>query len=429
QGSEPAGSGGWRAAIIPPPMAAPLSLAVLLGAVLPAQEWTRFRGPDGSGLSGATTIPAGWSESSCNWRVKLPGIGHSAPVLWGEKVFLTSAEGEGAERLVLCLRAADGSTAWARRYASKTFKKHQRNSYATSTPATDAERVYAVFSTPEAYHLRALDHTGGEVWSRDLGPYTSNHGDGASPVVFEDLVVLGNEQDGESFLIALDRKTGETRWKTSRATANTAYATPAVYREGDRPALLFSSQAHGVYSVDARTGEPIWEAKVFDKRAVSSPIFAGGLAIGTCGSGGGGSYAVGVRPGGKGDVAGSRVAWKLTRAIPYVPSPIAKGDLLFLWGDMGIVTCAEISTGKVLWQNRVGGNYSGSPVCAGERIYCISDDGEAVVIAASREYKLLARNPLGEASRSTPAVAGGRMYLRTESHLISVGGRKPEGIP
>ncbi len=369
-----------------------LWVVILLAPALGAQEWARYRGLNGSGVSEAEGIPTEWTERDPNWRVELPGIGHSQPVLWGEKIFLTSAEKDGGTRAVLCLRTADGSVEWQKDVESRTFRKHWRNSYASSTPCVDQKRVYAVFSTPASYVISAFDHGGKEIWSRDLGAYKSQHGDGASPILFEDLVILGNEQDGESWLVALDRMTGEPRWKTPRVMAEVSYTTPCAYLEEDgRPALLFSSHAHGLASVDARSGKPNWEAKVFDKRTVASPIFAGGLALGTCGSGGGGSFLVAVRPGGKGDVTESRVAYRLTKAMPYVPTPVARGEFLFTWNDLGVVSCAEIST---------------------------------VVVAAGKEFKVLARNPLGEGSRSTPAVAGGRMYLRTFSHLISVGGKK-----
>ncbi len=396
-----------------------------LGCPLAAQDWTRFRGPNGSGLSDAKTVPSEWTEKDFNWRVEIPGAGHSQPVLWGERIFLTSAMAEGAERLVHCLRAKDGSTEWSRKHTSSTFPKHQRNTYASSTPAVDEERLYFVFNTPSSYTLTAVDHAGKDLWSRDLGPFVSQHGCGTSPIVLDDIVVLGNEQDGESFLAALDRKTGETRWKAPRRTKVVSYATPCVFRgEGGLAELIFSSHAHGITSVDPCTGALNWEARVFDKRTCSSPIVAGGLAVATCGSGGGGNFVVGVRPGGKGDVTSTHVAYKLQKSIPYVPTPVAREDLLFLWSDKGVVSGVEASSGKVLWQERVGGNYSGSPVCVDGRLYCMSEEGDVPVVAASREYKLIARNPIGEGSRSTPAVAGGRMYLRTYGRLISVGGKK-----
>ncbi len=405
-----------------------LWISLLLQAGLKAQEWTRFRGPNGTGRSSATSIPLRWKESDYNWKVKIPGEGHSQPVLWGEKIFLTSAEEKGARRLVLCLRVSDGGEEWLNRYDSETHKKNPRNSYASNTPAVDSERVYVAFSTPASFILFALDHKGKEIWRRDFGPFQAMHGSANSPIVFQDLVILGNDQAGESFLIAVDRKTGETKWKTPRESAKAAYGTPCVYKESSgREALLFTSQAHGISSIDALTGKVNWEARVFDKRTVSSPLLAGGLVFGTCGSGGGGNYLVAVKTGGEGDVTESHVAYKLTRAIPYVPTSVAHEDLIFLWGDRGVVTCVEIPTGTIIWQERVGGEYSGSPVGIGDRIYAISDEGEVVVLSAGREYNVLARNPLGEGSRCTPAIAGGKMYLRTYRHLISVGGKQPSG--
>ena len=401
-------------------------LFVLASFSLRAQEWTRFRGPNGTGLSDAESIPATWTQSDVNWRVPLPGEGHSQPVIWGDRLFVTAAADEGRKRFVVALRCADGTTAWTTVYDSKTFKKHVRSSYASATPAVDEKRLYAVFSTPDSYALRALDHDGKELWFRDLGAFKSQHGDGASPIVHGELVVLANEQDGESFVVALDRSTGDVKWKSPRKSEEVAYATPSVLRAADgRESLVFSSHAHGISAVDPKTGALEWESPLFDKRTVSSPVIAGDVIVGTCGSGGGGNFLIAVRPGGKGDVSKSHLAYKLTAKIPYVPTSVYKDGLLFLWGDLGVVTCVEAPTGKTVWEKRVGGNYSGSPICVGDRLYALSEEGEAVVIAASREYALLGKTPLGEGSRSVPAVARGRLYLRTYSHLISVGGNKP----
>jgi len=406
-----------------------LAITVLLtsASLCPAQEWTRFRGPNGTGVSEATSVPAEWTDRDLNWKVTLPGIGHSSPVLWEDKIFLTSAFEDTATRLVLCLRADDGQIVWQRKYSSSLHTKHKFNSFASSTPCVDAEAVYCCWSTPEEYTLLALDHEGTEIWRANLGSYVSQHSCGVSPIVYGDLVILGNDQgdekhQGTSSLVAVDRRTGEVRWKLDRQTATVAYSTPCVYQpEGGRPELIFNSESHGITSVDPASGQVNWEIGVLSKRSVSSPVVAGGLIFGSCGSGGGGNYAVAVRP-----PAGSRsspeIAYKVETSAPYVPTPVALGDLVFLWSDNGIVTCLRAATGATVWQKRVGGNYHGSPVCAGGKLYCIREDGEVTVVAAADEFKLLGRNPLGEESRSTPAVADGRMYLRTYSHLISVGG-------
>ncbi|HEV3006122.1 MAG TPA: PQQ-binding-like beta-propeller repeat protein [Pirellulales bacterium] len=394
----------------------------------PAQEWSRFRGPNGTGVSDAASVPAEWTDRDLNWKVTLPGIGHSSPVLWGDKIFLTSAFEDTATRLVLCLRAGDGQILWQRKYSSALHTKHKFNSFASSTPCLDAEAVYCCWSTPEEYTLLAIDHEGNETWRTNLGPYVSQHSCGVSPVVYGDLVILGNDQgdeqhQGTSSLLAVDRRTGDLRWKLDRRTATVAYSTPCVYQpDNGKPELIFNSESHGVTSVDPGSGVVNWEMGVFSKRSVSSPVVAGGLIFGSCGSGGGGNYLVAVRPP-AGPGSSPEIAYKVETSAPYVPTPVALGDLIFLWSDNGIVTCLRAATGDTVWQKRVGGNYHGSPVCVGGKLYCIREDGEVTVVAAADEFKLLGRNPLGEESRSTPAVADGRMYLRSYSRLVSVGGR------
>jgi outer membrane protein assembly factor BamB len=398
-----------------------LSLATLVCLVSSAhaQEWTRFRGPNGTGISLAKSVPTQWTESDYNWRVELPGIGHSSPVVWGDKVFVTSANEDTAERIVLCLSAADGHVLWKHNYSSAIHPKHLRNSFASSTPAVDQDHVYVSWTAPEEYTLMALNHDGREAWRTSLGPFVSQHSGGTSPIVFRDMVVLGNDQDGPSFLTAVGCRDGKTVWRVDRTSAVVAYSTPCVRDEGKPSAeLIFNSQAHGISGIDPYTGHTNWELTVFNKRSVSSPVIADGLVFGTCGSGGGGNYVAAVRPGDH-----PKLEYKLTDGAPYVPTLLATRGLLFMWSDKGIVSCVKVGTGKPVWQKRVGGNYSGSPVCAGDHLYCIAEDGTVVVLSATEKYDLVSRNPLGEDSRSTPAISGGRMYLRTYSHLVSIGGK------
>ena len=404
-----------------------LLIAILLYASqLSAQEWTRFRGPNGSGLSDAQNIPATWTEQDYNWKVELPAGGHSSPVLWGDKIFLTGADETTSKRMAFCLDTS-GKLLWQQPFDFAPHKKHALNSFATATPAVDDKHVYIVWSTPEEYTLLALNHAGKEVWRRNLGPYDSQHSCGSSPIVYENMVILGNDQDGPSSLIALDRETGKTVWQVDRRSANVAYSTPVVHeRTGEQPELIFNSGAHGITAVNPLSGETKWEvADLFDKRSVSSPVLAGGLIFGSCGSGGGGNYVVAVRPGGQQSKA--EFAYKIDKSAPYVPTPIAKDDLIFFWSDQGVVTCAYAATGDIRWRERVGGNYFGSPIYIGDRLYCISTEGEVAVLSASDNYQMVGRNPLGELSHSTPAVADGRLYLRTFTHLVSIGGEEAAG--
>ena len=382
-----------------------------------SQEWTRFRGPNGSGESEVTTLPAVWTDADYNWKIELPGVGHSSPVLWGPRIFLTSAIDQGRTRLLLCLDAADGREVWRKEFPGESHSIHVQNSFASSSAVVDADRVYLLLVTPEHYRVVAFTHSGQEAWTADLGPFASQHGFGTSPILHDGMLIANNDQDGESFLFALNCRDGKEIWRAARRTAVVAYSTPCVYRApGGTSEIIFNSEAHGISSIDPRDGKTNWELGVFDKRSVSSPIVVAGLVFGSCGSGGGGNYVVGVRPG-----RSPEEVFRFEKQAPYVPTSVARGNLLFLWGDNGIVSCVEVPTGSLIWQKRVGGNFSSSPVRGGDYVYCVSVEGDVVVLAAKGEYELLGRMPLGEVCRSTPAIAGGRLYLRTQSHLYSLG--------
>jgi outer membrane protein assembly factor BamB len=383
-------------------------------------EWTRFRGPNGTGIGDAASLPVSWTEADYLWQASLPGIGHSSPVIFGNRLFITSGVEATAERVVLCYNAATGEKLWERRFPSSTFRSHRRNSYASHTPALDAQHVYITWTTPDEYTLLALTHDGAEAWRRNLGPFVSRHGSGASPIVFEDLVIVADDQEGESALLAFHGRDGSPAWRTPREAALAAYSTPCLWESPDKTLeLIVNSESHGISALDPRSGKLLWEIKVFDKHVVGSPIAAGGLLFGSCGSGGGGNSLVAIRPG-----PDPQIAYKISEQAPYVPTLVSHGDLVFVWSDKGIVTCLDAPTGKVVWRERVGGNYYGSPVRVGDRLYCIAEDGIVVVLAASKNFEVLARNDLGESSHSTPAIAGGRMYLRSYSKLFCLAGKQ-----
>lgn len=391
--------------------------------VASAQDWTRFRGPNGSGVSATKTIPAQWTEKDFRWKQALPGTGHSSPVLWGEKVFVTSCEERSGQFQVLCLNANDGRQLWRKEFPLTTFRKNNLNTFASSTPTVDAERVYVCRTDSAQISLLALDHRGEVTWQRQLGPFKAQHGSGTSPILHDGLVVLANEQDGDSFIVALDARTGETRWQTPREPTEAAYSTPCVFQpKTGRPELVFASGSHGLYALASDTGKVLWDfPAAFDKRSVSSPLIAGELILGSCGSGGGGNYVIAVRPGIAGGTPAGRV-YEVRKSAPYVPTSVCVGEWLYLWSDGGIVSRVHAASGEVKWQERVGGNYFGSPVWVDGRLFCVSRNGEVVVVAAGEKFELLARNPLGETTHSTPAVAGGRMFIHTSGHLYCVGG-------
>ena len=391
-----------------------------------AQDWPRFRGPNGTGVSDATTVPAKWTDKDVNWKATLPGRGHSSPVLWGDRVFLTSADLKKGERYLLCLSTSDGREFWRRRFGFSRYKTSKRNSYASNTPAADADRVYVLWQTTKESALHAFDHDGKPVWKADLGGYKAGHGTGSSPIVTGDMVIVCNDQDGDSFLAAFDRSTGEIRWKTPRIGDRACYSTPCVYvRAGHDPELIFTHSFRGITGVDVRTGRKNWEIKVFGthkQRAVGSPVLFGDLVIGSSGFTSSEKNVVAVRPDASAKETGAREVYRLQDRVPHVPTPLVVGERLYLWSDLGIVSCVDAATGKRVWQGRVEGRYHGSPVSAGGRIYCIDQKGVVAVVATGDRFKLLARNDLGEPASSTPAIADGVMYVRTWSRLHSVGG-------
>lgn len=394
-------------------------MTILLMLALSAQDWTRFRGPNGTGVSEAKGLPTAWSEADVAWRLELPGEGHSQPVFWDDKLFITTAKDAGKERALLAVDKAEGKILWTKSYPMATHGKHKLNSFASSSPAVDKDRVYAAFVSAEQFVVRAFDHAGKELWAAPLGGYKSQHGYGASPIVYENTLIVMNDQDAESFVVALDLKSGKPVWKSTRRNTDQSagYGTPCLAQG----LLLTTSAAHGIAALDPKSGRQIWEAKVFDKRAVSSPVVVGDLVFGSCGSGGGGNYVAAVKMGGKGDVTGSHKAYEIRKAAPYVPTPVGQGDRLYLTADNGIASCVKASTGDVLWSERIADGIYGSPVLAGGHVYVASTKGEMVVFAASDEFKVVARNSLGEGSHSTPAVDGSRLYIRTFTKLICVG--------
>ena len=399
----------------------PISIgALLIGAQASgAQEWARFHGEGGRGVSDAKTIPIKLEESDYNWDIKLPGTGHSSPVVWGDKIFLTTTDRsmEGS-RSIVCLSTKDGSITWKKDEGFTPVRKHKYNDFASSTAAIDESHVYIAWSTPEV-EVIALSHDGADVWRKKVGNFKANHGSAMSPVAANGKVLLGNQiEQGESFIIALDGKTGEQVWKLPRTTVDkAAYGTPAIIGN----TAVYSSTAHGITAIDIDSGKVLWEHDAgFSLRCVAKPVVAGDVIFASGGNGGGRRESIGIRV----DGDKTEEVFTFTKHVPYVPSGVSKGDLMFLLNDGGQMTCIHAGDGDELWYERVTGESYASPLLVDDKLYCFSRQGEMVVLAAKDELEVLGRHEFGEGIFATPAVSGGRMYVRTFNRLISIGGKK-----
>ena len=407
-----------------------LFLAFLFGlcgvAAKDKDEWTRFRGPNGTGHGQAEGLPVKWTDKDYAWKVKLPGVGHASPVLWGERLFTTCADEEDGAQYILCHDAISGEKIWEIKLQSKKYHHHKFNSFASATPCVDAERLYVNWTTKETNDLLCFDHDGKLLWRRDFGGYETQHGNGFSPIVEGELVVLTHDHYGKSSVIAVNRKTGKTVWQTSRSSAKPSSSTPCVFEPKNGPLqFVTSSMAHGCFGIDAKSGKILWETgpDTLDLRSVASPYPANGRFFASCGSGGRASRFVSVIPPRSGQ-GKPTVAYSLKRNISYVPTSIAKGELLFLVTDGGIASCLDLATGKTKWMERLGGNYFASPILVGDAIYVTSREGMVVTFAPTETFSELGRSKLGELTYNTPAVANDSIYFRTYSQLFRLTGAK-----
>ena len=402
-----------------------LIVAILLNGPVSA-DWNRFRGENGQGVIDQCKVPLPWADSDVAWKIDLPGKGNGSPIVVGKKVFIMSALA-GSQRFGLAYDLVSGKEIWRKSFSTNEHKVHAKSSYASCTPCANSNSVFFAWASPENLTVRAFSHEGDELWTKDFGRYISAHGFGGSPILVDDKLILSNNQDseelppgvapGDSSILALDVKSGNVIWETPRKSVRTSYGAPSVLEEAGKKILIFAETGDGVFALDAATGNQMWNNKVFSMRSVSCPVIVGDIAISTEGSGGGGNKLFGVNL--KGD---HELVFAIKNTIaPYVPTPVAKGELLFLWADKGIVTCADATNGETFWSERIGGNVSTSPVIAGDKLIGIDEEGTVTILSASRSFQELGKVKLGEMTRSTPLLAENYLLIRTDSKLICVG--------
>jgi outer membrane protein assembly factor BamB len=396
---------------------------LLLTLLIPAADWPRFRGPNGTGTSDDKDIPVVWKADNILWKTPV-GAGHSSPIVVGGKAFLLSATQR--QRSIVCIDAKSGKRLWEKTVPGAVGKTHPKSSLASSTPCTDGERVYAVFWDGKKTALHAYTLDGEEAWKRDLGNFKSQHGPGFSPVVVGGKVIVNDDQDGKADLLAFDTRTGKPAWSVTRKAFRACYSTPFTLADG----TLVVTSSMALTGYDPANGEErwsySWKFPTKPLRTVGSSVFADGVLFSCSGDGDGSRNMVAVKLGGKGPLGKDATAWQLDADTPYVPTILARGDHLYTVNDAGVAICRSMKTGEEVWKRRLPGDVSASPVMIDGKVFIFGEKGDVTVIEATPDKaNVLARNRLPEGVMSSPAVADGRLYVRGNKHLYCIG--KPEG--
>ena len=400
--------------------------SVFLFSVLPLRSmaddsWDRFRGPNGSGVLQDCKVQIPWSDSQVS-RISLEGTGNGSPVLFRDRAFVLSSDPQTAQRFVYGIDLKTNSIEWRKAYESIEHSLHQFSSYASSTPCVDDQGVYVAWADPKNVVVKAFSHDGSERWSRDFGRYVSQHGFGTSPILVDGLLILLNSQDaqelppgvepGQDSMIALEITTGQVAWQVELPTKRVCYGVPCVRKTADATELICSTTGQGMFALNAKSGELLWSHDCFRQRVCSSAVLSGNILLGTHGSGGGRDNLLVAF-----DVDQRKELFRINRFAPYVPTPVVDNGFVFLWSDTGIVTCIELKSGSQVWNKRIGGDYSGSPVILGDKLINASHDGKVTVLAATGEFEELGSIETSQTIRSTLAARSDCVLLRSNEEL------------
>ncbi len=411
------------------------SLLLLASPLVAGDTWPEFRGPTADGHAHARGLPLTWSDTdNVVWKTPIHGRAWSCPVIWEDRIWMTTATEDGKVLSAVCLDRESGRVL----HDFKVFdlpqppEIHKFNSYSSPTPAIEAGRVYLSWGS---YGIACLDSgTADLLWSRRDLECDHYRGPGASPILFEDLLIQHYDGFDDQYVVALDKRTGDTVWRTPRpenfGTDNgdykKAFATPIVI-EVDGRRQLISPCSKGAFAYDPRTGTELWRIRYEGFSTACRPLYVHGLVF--ISTGFSKSEMIAVKPTGSGDVTDTHIVWRETKTMPSKPSPLIVGGRMFTIHDQGVATCLDARTGESVWQDRVGGNFSASPLFAEGRIYLFGEDGKTTVIAADGEYRVLAENQLPDGIMASPAVVGQSLFLRTATHLYRLEERAAAAAP
>lgn len=410
-----------------------LTACLLTDGTEATSSWQRFRGPNGSGHAVGFHWPTQWNDEAIRWKVELPGVGHSSPVIHDGRIYLQASDKQGKERLVFCLKSSDGSIVWQQHLPGKrAAAMHQKNSLASGTAATDGTRLYFCHWDGAAVQLAAYQCSDGKpLWSVPLGPHQSQHGAGYSPILVKDKVIVAYDGDNHAEVFCYDAVTGKKVWSKERQHYRACYGTPLLYIQGGAEEVLVSS-SDGIAGYDLTTGQRHWnwEWPFASKplRSVSSPVLcSGNVLVASAGDGGGDRDTIAIQlP--TGDTSTTRQAkllWQLRRDVPYVTCLLEQNQYVYFVADKGVAGCLDLATGKERWSQRLAGNFTSSPILVDNKVIGVNEDGEVFVFAAQPEkYQAVGRLKLGEGVLASPALADGCLFVRGQSHLFCIGATK-----
>ncbi len=437
----------------------PVFVLLLFLPKLAAEDWPQWRGPSSNGVSRDSGLPTRWSSGeNIVWKASLAGLGASSPIVYGDRVFVTSQIGSAPvqrgmhpqlarddqalasqenpiggrsmkraperDEIILIVEAfhrSDGNRLWEYRVpATGEFPQlHEKHNLATPTPVTDGTLVYAWYGNGQ---LVALDMDGRFVWTRHLGkeyhPFDTPWGHGSSPVLYKDVLILLCDHQQNSYLLALDKRTGKERWKVDRGNGRISHSTPQVV-QGPKGDELIVNSSERIDAYNPANGELLWYTGSQRQTPIPSPVFHNGVIY--LSRGYRNSDFLAIQPGGLGDVSSNNVLWRSPSGASYVPSILYYNGLLYVTNEIGIVTCADAETGESIWRERLGGIFFASPVAGDQKVYMVSETGETYVLRAGREPSILAQNDLGERMIASPAIADGRLFLRSDGTLFCIG--------
>jgi outer membrane protein assembly factor BamB len=384
-----------------------------------APDWPCWRGPSGNNHSADPNPPLVWNvATNIEWKVAVHGRGHASPCIVGDRIFLASADEQSGTQFILCFDRRDGTLRWRKDCHHGVLPSiHTNNSHASATPACNGNAIFIVFSSDDQLYVAAVSVDGELRWKKQIGKFQHANGYGSSTVLFDNLLIIANDNQADPCLVALQQSDGQIAWRMPRSKSDNS-ATPLVAKVAGRPQLLLNG-TNALVSYDPTTGVEIWRA-THNTEIAANTIVCDSECV----------YASGnvpekllmcVRADGQGDVTESHVLWRKNRSNPYVPSPLVDNELLFTLLDAGMMVCREARTGRELWKRRLEGTFFASPVLAAGRIYALNDVGTTYVLRAAPTFELLATNELNEPCMATPAICGGHVYIRTAEHLYCIG--------